>query len=149
MFSGSPEAVADAWSKPPGPAPSLFRGVLCHTDRFQSGQTSAWIESRQAEQAGIDHNAYALDRQARFGDRRRQYDLAHAGLRWRDRAILRLLREIAMEWCDHHSRTKVGIEEFPFDSPDFRHSRKKNQKAAVVTCEGLPNDSLDGDIQRT
>src|SRR4026208_751924 len=88
MLLLGPEAITEAGFKAAGPASSLVGRVLCDADRFQTGQSGAWIESWGAQLPGIDHHTNAVDRPTGFSDRAGEHDFFPARRGRFDRHVL-------------------------------------------------------------
>jgi hypothetical protein len=108
----------------------LFCRILGDADRLQSRESRSRIEAGHAQQAGIDDDAHPVDRQTGLGNRGGQHDLSRAGLSGSDRAVLRLLWQVAMERRDEDVRAQIQIEKLAFDTADFCHARQKDQETA-------------------
>ena len=58
-------------------------------------------------------------------------DLSRARLSRSDRAVLRRLRQVAMERRDEDVRAYIQIEKLSFDATNLCHAWQKNQKTAL------------------
>ena len=103
-FALRPEAQADAGTETSRAAGALIGGRLRDRDGFEARETRIRIEARFAREAGVDDGAHAGQRQARFGDVRREHDAARAGLRGRERGVLLGERELAVQGDDFDCR---------------------------------------------
>jgi hypothetical protein len=63
-----PQAVGDTGFGAAGPAGPLVGGGLRDADRVQPGEAAAGVVARRAAPAAVDHDAHAVDREARLGD---------------------------------------------------------------------------------
>ena len=110
-----PQPVADAGLGAPGAAAALVGGGARDPHGLEPRQADIGLVARHPREPAIDHDAHALDGERGLGDRGRQHDLAPAGRRRRDGAILRLRVERAVE--RHHvdrgsamrSRSRVSV----------------------------------------
>ena len=83
-----PQAIADARSRVDRRARAVDRPSARDAHRLEPRHAGARREARNARQPAVDHDANAFDRQARFGDRGGEHDLAPpVGIRTK-RAIL-------------------------------------------------------------
>ena len=132
MLRRGPEASTDARFKATGPATTLLGRVLSDADGLQPSESRARIEAWHTQQAGIDHDAYPINRQTGLGNRSGQHDLSRAKLSGSDRAVLRFLWQVAMERGDEDIRAQIQLEEFPFDATNLCHAWQKNQETTLV-----------------
>ena len=95
-----PEPIGDAGRGAAGAAAALVGGGARDAAGFERGEAGAGIVGRHAAEAGIDDDADALDGERGFGDRGREHDLAAAGGRRGDGAILLVGGELAVERGD-------------------------------------------------
>jgi hypothetical protein len=92
-----PEAIAHTGCQAAGASAPLIGRRLRHAYGVEPRHADRGREARYASPSRVDHDANTFDREARFGDRRREHDLA-AALRVRpDRAILRIGAERAVQ----------------------------------------------------
>jgi hypothetical protein len=96
--------------------------------------------ARHAREAGIDDNAHAFDRDRSFGDRRRQHDLAAARRDGRDRTILLVTGECAIERDNVDVLAEPSFE-LRRGAADFRRAGQKRQHRTRVRAHG-PRDRI-------
>ena len=92
-----PQPVADARLGASGAAAPLVGGGARDAHGFEPRQAHVRLVARHAREPAIDHDAHALDGERGLGDRGREHDLAPARRRRRDRAVLHLGFERAVE----------------------------------------------------
>ena len=95
-----PQPVADAGLGAAGAAAALVGGGARHPHGLEPRQADVRLVARHAREPAVDHDAHALDGERGFGDRGGEHDLAPAGRRRRDGAVLGLRVERAVE--RHH-----------------------------------------------
>ena len=95
-----PQPVADAGFGAPGAAAALIGGRARHAHGFEPRHADIGLVARHPRQPRIDDDAHALDGDRGFRDRGGQHDLAAAGRRRRDGAILLLAAERAVKRDD-------------------------------------------------
>ena len=98
----APGAVADTGLGASGTALALLGGGARDALRLEAAHTGDRVEARTPHQSGVDHHAHAGNGEARLGDVGREHQLAHAAGSRRERRILRLGAELAVE--GHHGR---------------------------------------------
>ena len=98
-----PQPVADAGLGAAGTAAALIGRGARHPHGLKPRHADVGLVARHPRQAAIDHDAHALDGDRGLGDRGRQHDLAAAGRRRGDGAVLLVAGERAVE-RDHIGR---------------------------------------------
>ena len=133
-----PQAIADAGLEAAGAAAALVGGGLADAHGLEPRHARARREARHAHQAGVDHDAHAFDGEAGFGDRGRQHDLAPAGGRGGNGAILVGGREVAVE--RRHVDVAAEVQAF-LDAADLADAGQEHQGAAALFGEarGAPS----------
>ncbi len=129
-----PQAQAEAGLEAAGTTAPLVGRGLVHAHGLQPCHARARREAWHAHQAGIDHEAHAFDRQAGLGDRGGEHDLAPAGGRWRDGAVLLGGRQVAVERC----HIDIGGEAVQalLDAADLADAGQEHQRAAAFRRDG-------------
>src|SRR5258708_417869 len=92
-----PEAMARPRSRAAGAAATLIGGRPRNAHRLETSHAGARRKARPPYQPGIDDDAHARNREARLGDRRREYYSSSAGDRRADRGVLRFARQAAVQ----------------------------------------------------
>ena len=95
-----PQPIADAGLGAAGAAAALIGGGARHPHGLEPRQADVGLVARHAREPAVDHDAHALDGERGLGDRGGEHDLAPAGRRRRDGAVLGLRVERAVE--RHH-----------------------------------------------
>src|SRR5690606_7426161 len=95
--------VAAARSGPARPYLTLHGRRPGDPPGLEPAHARSRIEDARADEARIDDDADAFDREARLGDVGREHDLALAGRARRERGVLRRGVEIAVERHDPHA----------------------------------------------
>ena len=120
----------------PAAAALVGRG-LADAHRLEPRHARARREARHAHQAGVDHDAHALDGEARLRDRGREHHLAPAGRRRRDREVLLGGREISIE--RRHIDVGAEIGKPLLNTADLADARQENERAAVLSGDRPPH----------
>ena len=134
-----PQAIADAGFEAAGAAAALVGRGLAHPHRLQPRHARARREARHPHQPAIDHDAHALDGEAGLGDRGRQHDLAPAGGRGRDGAVLVGRRQVAVE--RRHVDIGAEVAQALLDPADLADAGQEDQRAAAFVGERSPHRS--------
>src|SRR6185503_10872922 len=83
----------------------------------------------------VDHDTHALDRQARFGDRGCQHNLARPARAGEDGAILLVRREVAEEGSDVNGRVVHELLEPSLHATDLRYTGQENEDVAGLVAQ--------------
>src|SRR5690606_38264061 len=122
----APQSIADAWRRAARAARALLgrraRDALC----LEPAHSRDGIEYAAPLEPGVDDDAHAVDRQARFGDVRGEHDFAAPVARGRERGVLLSGRELAVE----RQNVDVAVEraffdQAPFDAADLAGAGQK------------------------
>ncbi len=153
MLPLGPESDADAGRRAPGAPRALVGGGDRDLLDEQGVDTAVGVEARHAGQTGIDHDRDAVDREGRFGDVGRDDDLPRVVAR--HRAVLRLGRQLSVQWHDDKApQFALGLERLdgPADlvGPGHEHEhipRRRGSDARALPRGHLP-DGLAVEIHR-
>ena len=126
-----PEAIADAGSGASGATAPLVGRGLRHAHRIEARHSRGRIEARDARVPRIDHDADALDREARLGDRGREDDLSPAVRVGADRAVLARGVEGAVKRRHDHIAGQIAAQ-CVFGAGDLAGPGKKNEYVSGV-----------------
>ena len=131
-----PQPIADAGLGAPGAAAPLVGGGARHTHGLEPCQADVGLVTRHPRQARIDHHPHALDGQRGFGNRRGEHDLAAAGRRRRDGAVLDVGVERAIE--RHHVDRRVGdaLAQGRLGAADLRGAGQEHQHRSGLGAQG-------------
>ncbi|AFC31785.1 hypothetical protein PM3016_5057 [Paenibacillus mucilaginosus 3016] len=106
-----------------------------------------------AHQPAVDHDADALDREARLGDRRGEHDLACARRAGRQRRILRLLRQHPVERRHLDAGAETALRKQPGRPADLPGAGQEDEQIAFLLRERLYDHAgrrrLDAPVRRT
>ena len=130
-----PESVADAWFGASGAAAALVGRGARDAHRFEPREAHVGLVARYARKPAVDHDAHALNRERSLGDRGRQHDLAPAARRGRDRAVLHLRFERAIERDDVDRRVRVALAQQRLGAADFAGAGKESEHRTCVRAQ--------------
>ena len=131
-----PQPIADAGLGASGAAPPLVGRGARHAHGLEPGQPHVGLVARHPRQAGVDHHAHPFDRQRRLGDRGREHDLSAARRCRRDRPILDLGFERAVERHDVDGRIVDALAQERLGAADLGCAREKYQQRSGYRCAG-------------
>ena len=132
-----PQPIADAGPGAPGAAAPLVGGGARDAHGFELRQAHVGLVARHPREPAIDDDADAFDGQRGFGDRRGQHDLAPAGRRRRNGAVLHLGFERAVERDDIHRRVGEALAQQRLGAADLAGARQERQHRAGFRAHGL------------
>ncbi len=130
-----PQAVADAGLRAPGTPAPLVGGSARHPHRVEPGQAHVGLVARDARQPGIDHHPHAFDGEGRLGDRGREHDLAPARKRRRDRPVLHVGLQRAIERHDVDCPIGDLLAQQSLGTADLGGAGKKDQQRARLAAQ--------------
>ena len=130
-----PQPIADAGLGAAGAAAALVGGGARNAHRLQPRQTDVRLVARHARQAAVDHHAHAFDGQRGLGNGGRQHDLAAAGRRRRNGAVLLARIERAIERDDVDVRIVDALLEQRFGAADLAGARQEHQQRALFGAQ--------------
>ena len=130
-----PQPVADAGLGAPGAAAALVGGGARHPHGLEPRQADVRLVARHAREPAVDHDAHALDGERGLGDRGREHDLAAAGRRRRDRAVLHVGIERAIERDDVDRRIGRRARAAASRCGGFRRARQEHQHRARLGAQ--------------
>ena len=130
-----PQPVADAGLGAAGAAAALVGGGARHPHGLEPRQADVGLVARHAREPAVDHDAHALDGERGLGDRGRQHHLAPARRRRRNRAILGLRVERAVQRHDVDRGIVDALLQQRLGAADFRRARQEHQHRAGIGAQ--------------
>ncbi len=130
-----PQPIADAGFGAPGASATLIRRCARYAHGHQPGEPHIGLIPRNAREAAVDDNADAFNRQRGLGNRRGQHDLAAAGRRRRDRAVLHLGIERAIECDDIDRRIGDALAQQCLGPADFSGTGQENEQRSGIRSQ--------------
>ena len=117
--------------------------------RLEAAHAADGIEDAAPLEPGVDDDAHAVDREAGLGDVRREHDFAAARARRRERRILFLGLELAVE----RQEVYVGADaelfaQAPLDAADLAGARQEHQQVAGRVEQRAVHRTCDGQLER-
>ena len=128
LFLRAPKTVAYSGGGSSGASAALIRGRKRDTDRFQASHSVARREFRYAHESAVNHNPYALNREARFGDGGGEDDFAVFRIGF-NCGVLFLLRQIAVKRSNPDLRRERFLQQ-GCGPADFSLAGQKSKKIA-------------------
>ena len=128
LRGAAPEPVAHARRHASRPAAALVGHILADAHRLQAAEGVLRVEYHPPAEAAVHHNAHTLDGERRFGDGRRQHDLAAACRTRRDGRPLLLRREQPVEWINFLAASFQQLRA----APDLPLARQESQDVPLL-----------------
>jgi hypothetical protein len=130
-----PEAVSDARGGAAGAATALVGARTRHALGDERGEACRRVVGGDAAEAGVHDDADAFDGERGLGNGGRQHDLAAAGRRGSNGAVLLVGGELAVEWGDVGVRWNAVLEALG-SAGDLGLAGEENENRALVGLEG-------------
>jgi hypothetical protein len=124
----APQPIADAGRGSARTARALRGGRARDARHFESVHAARRVEQAAPLESGVDHDAYAVDRETRLRDVRGEHDLAAARARGCDRRVLVAGRELSIQ--RQHIDARPDVAQHSLHAADLSRAGQEHEHVA-------------------